>query len=394
MQVIDLQNIRSNQRLSLMGFAVYHTEKGKTSSGGIGNHIDRKVGAEHSYRHADPERRHLNQIYHVNDYCKKPLHQAIEARIKEGYKAKKGIRSDAVKYQTHVVTGTHEDMLRIFSKKETAEAWVKANYAFMVREFGKENIVRFVLHRDERTPHVHAVTVPLTKDGRLSAKEVMGNRKDMQERQDRYADAMKIFGLDRGIRNTGIKHESAKEYYARMEDSLIIGNSNEIKASKNILGSYTKESVLELENSVKSLKTALKSKDEELKRKGTVIKNFEHYQSDRLDNLKKRNEQLAEAREKLLIDPNYREQIFAQRFEKALGEIVKEVQRNARTRGIDKVQVVDEAIRKHMKEVDPKRNVWEILDTYSGGRRVQVENALGEKFEETQKRGMSRGLKR
>lgn len=377
-----------------MGFAVYHTEKGKTSSGGIGNHIDRKVGAEHSYRHADPERRHLNQIYHVNEYCKMPLHKAIEARIKEGYQAKKGIRSDAVKYQTHVVTGTHEDMVHIFSKKETSEAWIKANYAFMVREFGKENIVRFVLHRDERTPHVHVVTVPLTKDGRLSAKEVMGNRKDMQGRQDRYANAMKVFGLERGIRNTGIKHESAKEYYARMEESLSIGNSDEIKASKSFFGSYIEKSVVELEKSIISLKTALKSKDGELKRKGAVIKNFEDYQSDRLANLKERNGELAEASEKLLIDPDYREQIFAQRFEKALENAVKEVQRNARVKGADKVQVVDQAIRKHMKEVDPNRNVWEILDTYSDGKREQIENALSKKFEQAQVLGRNRGFKR
>ena len=377
-----------------MGFAVYHTEKGKISSGGIGNHIDRKAGAEHSYRHADPQRRHLNQIYHVNEYCKMPLHKAIEGRIKEGYKAKKGIRSDAVKYQTHVLTGTHEDMLRLFSNQETAEAWIKANYAFMVGEFGEENIVRFVLHRDERTPHIHVVTVPLTKDGRLSAKEVMGNRKDMQERQDRYADAMKVFGLDRGIRNTGIKHESAKEYYARMEESVSIGNRSEIKASKGVLGSYTKESVLELENSVKSLKTALKSKDEDLRRKGAIIKNFEQYQSDRLANLKKYQEQSAEVIERRLIDPNYREKVFAARFEKALAEAVKEVQRNARVQGAHKVQVVDEAIRKYIKDVDPKRNVWEILDTYSGGRREKIEDALGEKFEEVQQSVIYRGPKR
>lgn len=377
-----------------MGFAVYHTEKGKTSSGGIGNHIDRKVGAEHSYRHADPERRHLNEIYHVNEYCKMPLHKAIEGRIKEGYKAKKGIRSDAVKYQTHVLTGTHEDMLRLFSNQETAEAWIKTNYAFMVGEFGEENIVRFVLHRDERTPHVHVVTVPLTADGRLSAKEIMGNRKAMQERQDRYADAMKIFGLDRGIRNTGIKHESAKEYYARMEESLSVGDRHEIKASKGVLGSYTKESVVKLESSVKSLKTALKSKDEDLKRKGAIIKNFEQYQSDRLANLKQHQEEVAEVIERLLIDPNYREKVFAARFQKALAEAVKEVQRNALVQGAHKVQVVDEAIRKHMKGVDPKRNVWEILDTYSGGRREKIENALGEKFEEVQQSGIYRGPKR
>lgn len=377
-----------------MGFAVYHTEKGKISSGGIGNHIDRKVGAEHSYRHADPQRIHLNQIYHVNEYCKMPLHKAIEGRIKEGYKAKKGIRSDAVKYQTHVLTGTHEDMLRIFSNQETAEAWINANYAFMVREFGQDNIVRFVLHRDERTPHVHVVTVPLTADGRLSAKEVMGNRKDMQERQDRYADAMKVFGLDRGIRNTGIKHESAKEYYARMEESVIIGNRSEIKASKGILGSYTKESVLELESSVKSLKTALESKDEDLRRKGAIIKNFEQYQSDQLVKLQKHQEQSAEVIERLLIDPNYREQVFAARFQKALAEAVKEVQRNALVQGAHKIQVVDEAIRKYIKDVDPKRNVWEILDTYSGGRREKIENALAEKFEEVQQSVIYRGPKR
>src|SRR5690606_28371606 len=142
-----------------------------------------------------------------------------------------------------------------------AEAWIKANCAFMVGVFGEENIVRSLLHRVERTPHVNVGTVPLTVDGRLSAKEVMGNRKDMQERQDHYADAMKVCGLERGIRNTGIKHESAKEYYARMEESLSVGNNGEIKASKSILGSYTRKSVVELENSVKSLKTALKSKD-------------------------------------------------------------------------------------------------------------------------------------
>ena len=38
-----------------MSYAVYHSEKGSISSGGIGNHIDRTPGAEHTYEHADPE---------------------------------------------------------------------------------------------------------------------------------------------------------------------------------------------------------------------------------------------------------------------------------------------------------------------------------------------------
>ena len=43
--------------------------------------------------------------------------------------------------------------------------------------------------------HIHAVTVNLTKDGRLSAKEIIGSKKEMQQRQDRYSEAMKPFDL-------------------------------------------------------------------------------------------------------------------------------------------------------------------------------------------------------
>ena len=32
----------------------------------------------------------------------------------------------------------------------------------------------------------------------------------MQQRQDRYSEAMKPFGLERGLRNTGISHEGSR----------------------------------------------------------------------------------------------------------------------------------------------------------------------------------------
>ena len=107
-----------------MGYAVYHTEKGKISSGGIGKHIDREQGAEHTYRHSDPAKRNLNQSFIITEHCRKPLHQAISDRISEGYSAKnkagelKQIRKDAVKYSTHILTGSHEDMKRIEANPE------------------------------------------------------------------------------------------------------------------------------------------------------------------------------------------------------------------------------------------------------------------------------------
>ncbi len=36
----------------------------------------------------------------------------------------------------------------------------------------------------EITPHMHYGVVPITKDGRLSAKEVVGNKKALTEFQD------------------------------------------------------------------------------------------------------------------------------------------------------------------------------------------------------------------
>lgn len=385
-----------------MGLAVYHTEKGTVSSGGIGNHIDRVVGEEHTYQHADPERKHLNENYNITPHCAKPLHEAIKERIEEGYKGKTAIRKDAVKYQTHVLTGSHEEMIKIFSNSETAKAWLRANLNFIEKEYGRENIVRFVLHRDEKTPHLHVVTTPITQDGRLSAKEVMGNPLAFKKRQDRYAEAMKSFSLNRGVENSGIQHESAKEYYSRMKESLEYANKDEIKASKTILGNYSKESVLELENVVKSLKTDLKSKTLELNKKIKELKSFESRELTSLNNYKQKYNDLIEERkrtfekmEKILIEPKFREEVFAQRFEKALSNIFDDVQRNARKSKmskVDKTNFIDESIRKHMKEVNPKINVWEIIDKYSGGKRNEIEKALSDKYDESLKLGQKQGL--
>ncbi|WP_410476977.1 plasmid recombination protein [Klebsiella michiganensis] len=49
-------------------------------------------------------------------------------------------------------------------------------------------------------PHMSAFVVPITKDGRLSAKEFIGNRTKMSNDQSSYAEAVKHLGLVRGIR--------------------------------------------------------------------------------------------------------------------------------------------------------------------------------------------------
>ena len=296
-----------------MSYAVYHTEKGKSGSGGIGNHIDRVEGMEHTYQHADPNRKHLNHSFPVAGGREKmKLSDAISDRIKEGYNGKRKIRTDAVKFQTHILTGSHEKMKEIFADQTKANEWINENFKWVANEFGEENIVRFNLHLDEKTPHIHAVTVPLTSDGRLSVNEIIGNKKKMQERQDRYAEAMKAFGLGRGMKNTGIKHENANEYYKRINKANEIGDKDEIKASKNILGIYTGESVQNLENALKSQKTALKSKDFELQKEKEKSKSI----SDKNEVLQKNISTLHNNLKYAVLSDEIRQKVRAQEADK------------------------------------------------------------------------------
>ena len=46
--------------------------------------------------------------------------------------------------------------------------------------------------------------------GECQLKDIIGDRTKMAERQDRYAAAMEVFELKRGLKNTGIRHEDAK----------------------------------------------------------------------------------------------------------------------------------------------------------------------------------------
>ena len=100
------------------------------------------------------------------------------------------------------------------------EQWAKDIYGFVCREFGEENIASFIVHLDETGPHAHCVFVPITADGRLSSKEVLGGKNKFEAKQHmrdlhtRLAEVNRKYGLDRGddIQVTGAHHRSTAEY--------------------------------------------------------------------------------------------------------------------------------------------------------------------------------------
>jgi hypothetical protein len=260
-------------------YAVLHTEKGKASGGGIGNHIDRKFGMEHTYPHADPKRLHLNIDFTEENFKYKTLPEAISIRIQEGYTAEKKIRNDAVKYLSTVLTGTHEQMKEIAADHNSFEKWIQANYSFACNEFGKENIVRFVVHLDEKTPHLHCVHVPLTADGRLSAKEIMGDAKKLKLRQDKYALAMKPFGLQRGEVRQGVHHETAQDYYRRIN---ITEDFIENLDVEGLFGVKTNETLKKTKEALKIALMDIERLKTDIQRTETSLKNVKENSQSRI----------------------------------------------------------------------------------------------------------------
>ena len=69
---------------------------------------------------------------------------------------------------------------------------------------------------DEKTPHMHLCFVPLTEDGRLSAKDIVGNRKKLTWWQDEFWKHMvkKYPELERGesASETGRAHIPPRLY--------------------------------------------------------------------------------------------------------------------------------------------------------------------------------------
>ena len=257
-------------------FAVLHTEKGKGSGGGLGNHIDRSERMGHTYRHSDPGRKHLNREFASKKYRNLSVPEAVKLRIKEGYTKKTAIRKDAVKYLSTVLTGSAEQMQKIFENEESKNQWILANAEFAKAEFGEKNIVRFTLHLDEKTPHIHVVHVPITKDGGLSARQYIGNRKMLSQMQDRYANAMQRFGLERGVKNTGISHDTAKEYYKRI--SIIEKEVDNIEV-KGVFGTNKDKTIEKLRKALKTQILAIEREKKEVLKMRNSVENSKKYRN-------------------------------------------------------------------------------------------------------------------
>ena len=197
--------------------------------GHIESHNERTKEKYASNPDVDTSRSHLN--FHLATPERKYRAEAEKQIAEAGCRT----RSDSVRVVEALVTASPE----FFKGKKKAE--VKAYFTealdFIQKYQSKETIISAVVHMDEKTPHMHLCFVPLTEDKRLSAKEIVGNKKKLTWWQDEFWKHMvkKYPDLERGesASETGRTHIPPKLFKEavhlnRMKDQImaILNDSN------------------------------------------------------------------------------------------------------------------------------------------------------------------------
>ena len=167
-------NMMQKPQYAILRFAKY---KGP-EIGQIEAHNERKKEKYASNPDIDTSRSHLN--FHLVQPERKYRAESERQIAQAGCRTRK----DSVRVVEALVTASPE----FFKGKKQAEvrAFFEEAVRFIERRQPKDTIISAVVHMDEKTPHMHLSFVPLTKDGRLSAKDIVGNKKKLTWWQDQF----------------------------------------------------------------------------------------------------------------------------------------------------------------------------------------------------------------
>ena len=190
--------------------------------GHIESHNERSKEKYASNPDVDTSRSHLN--FHLVTPQRKYRAEAEKQITEAGCRT----RSDSVRVVEALVTASPE----FFKGKKKAEikAYFQEALDFIQQHQNPRTIISAVVHMDEKTPHMHLCFVPLTEDNRLSAKEIVGNKKKLTWWQDEFWKHMvgKYPDLERGesASETGRTHIPPRLFKEavhlnRMKDQII-----------------------------------------------------------------------------------------------------------------------------------------------------------------------------
>lgn len=201
--------LRPKGGLVSMSYSIIRVQKmNRQAITGIQIHNQREKES-HTNPDIREEDKHLNYDF-IHGDKQMDYKQQIQHVIAKNVKPGKKIRKDAVLVAEFLVTSDKPFFDKLSPDEQ--KRYFETTKDFLAKRYGEQNLVYATVHNDEKTPHMHVGIVPVTEDGRLSAKEVVGNRMQLVKLQDDFNAHVNALGynLERGVSSNRKHVETAK----------------------------------------------------------------------------------------------------------------------------------------------------------------------------------------
>lgn len=189
-----------------VGYAVVHMMKIKSGAvGGIQSHNNR----EHEPKtnpDVDMSRSEDNYDLIPCDNYKR----SIKEKLSNLVESSRAVRKDAVVVCNFIVTSDNETMDALGADRQ--REFFQDSVKWFSDRYGADRVLNATVHMDETTPHLHIGVMPITQDGRLSAKAIF-TKTEMKAIQTEFArDVGEKYGLERGVEGSDRTHLSEIRY--------------------------------------------------------------------------------------------------------------------------------------------------------------------------------------
>lgn len=228
-----------------VGYAVVHMMKIKSGAvGGIQSHNNR----EHEPKtnpDVDMSRSEDNYDLISCDNYKR----SIKEKLSNLVESSRAVRKDAVVICNFIVTSDNETMNALGADRQ--REFFQDSVKWFSDRYGADRVLNATVHMDETTPHLHIGVMPITQDGRLSAKAIF-TKTEMKAIQTEFArDVGEKYGLERGVEGSERTHLSE----ARFKEQKALEMANEHGAIAQELQIITEDCKRELSEATRSLET-------------------------------------------------------------------------------------------------------------------------------------------
>lgn len=227
-----------------MSLLVLHMNKFKKDAvRGIQSHNRRE---RESHSNPDIDYARSAQNYDLHEGTSENYAQDIQNRIDDLLMVK-AVRKDAV-HMCGLVVSSDREFFDKLNADETKRFFEEAA-AYLTEFVGKENVISAMVHMDEKTPHMHFLHVPITKDGRWCAKDIY-TKAALKKLQDELPIRLQKCGflIERGVeqqKGSAKKHLDTREFKQQQEmlasmrrdaarlEAILFGLQEEVNRAQN-----------------------------------------------------------------------------------------------------------------------------------------------------------------